>query len=176
MCLCVVPQWAGYSHDYRRQCRALLAAGAWAQAHEVLCGRIAPVLLLRQSAWPELQELLQQLQGHAAQIPDWGTGGGLYLQYLAARDEPTDAAAAVALLQSASEAAAAAAGAKGDMALCKSVGLGMMVEDAVAMLAKAGQRQQRLGLDAPAVVSSVRGHVINRVAGELGRLVAVQSH
>jgi hypothetical protein len=181
-------QWAGASRDPRRQCAELVAAGAWASAHGVLAQRIAPPLLLQRGpGHEELRALLLQLEPHAADVPSWPSAGGLYLQYLrgvataaaqpgAGGQEGTDtaaaAAAAVAVLRSAA-AVAGAAPASG-RALGRAAGLGLMVQDAVALLARAGPAQQRLGLDAPGLTGAVRVHVISRVAGELSRLVAVQ--
>jgi hypothetical protein len=185
----VSPQWAGYSHDARRQCAELLAAGAWARAHEVLAARIAPPLLLRRGAGhAELLQLLQRLEPHAAEVPAWPSAGGLYLAYLrgvAPAAQPAGgskqpgaaadaAAAAAALLRAASAVAGAAAPAEEGAALGRSVGLGLMVGDALGLLARAGPPAARLGLEAPGVTGAARGSVIARVAGELSRLVAVQ--
>ena len=79
--------WARHRKDDLLQCRALLAAGGWAQAHELLVSSVAPALLLS-SHRGELAELLEQLvvdggegrRGIAAS--DWSAGGALYLNYL----------------------------------------------------------------------------------------------
>ena len=90
--------WARHRKDDLLQCRALLAAGGWTQAHELLVSSVAPALLLSGHRG-ELAELLEQLvvdggegrRGIAA--TDWSAGGALYLNYLSFMQQGQAAAA-----------------------------------------------------------------------------------
>eukprot|EP00955_Chlamydomonas_euryale_P009386 100385-Chlamydomonas_euryale.AAC.24 len=82
---------AAYRHDARARCAALLGAGHWRAAHALLASDVAPRLFL-DGAIGELRSLLAQLVPHAPGLPDWDTGGGLFLAFLDVAAAPECAA------------------------------------------------------------------------------------
>ncbi|KAF5830158.1 hypothetical protein DUNSADRAFT_14956 [Dunaliella salina] len=72
---------AQHQGDFHTACTALMAAGQWHQAHELLVLHVAPSLMLSKG-YDRLETLLQDMAPRAPQLPDWHLGGGLYLHFL----------------------------------------------------------------------------------------------
>ncbi len=85
--------WQQYQQNDPAQCRALLASGQARAAHSLLVGSVAPALLLG-GQLDELRELLVRAgelcgapavgagSGGPLIVPEWETGGAMYLAYL----------------------------------------------------------------------------------------------
>ena len=83
--------WGRYRKDERLECRALISAGHWAEAHGLLVSSVGPALFLAGGRQAELSELVEGLaQGcsgqalhHAIPASDWFAGGELFRNFLA---------------------------------------------------------------------------------------------
>jgi nuclear pore complex protein Nup98-Nup96 len=83
--------WGRYRKDERLECRSLMSAGRWAEAHSLFVASVGPALFLAGGRHSELSELVEGLaqgcSGHALHhvIPtsDWFAGGGLFRNFLA---------------------------------------------------------------------------------------------
>ena len=72
-----------YSFSPRLEARSLLAAGLYAQAHDVICDELAPEAILSES-YDQLEEFLAPLtrSERSALIADWPLKGKVYWNYL----------------------------------------------------------------------------------------------
>lgn len=82
--------WAAYRRDELFQCRSLLEAGRWDQAHSLILASVGPALLLA-GRGEELGGLLRSLQlgqsttvdtGDGVAASDWNSGAAVYLSFL----------------------------------------------------------------------------------------------
>ncbi|KAI0377751.1 nuclear protein 96-domain-containing protein [Hypomontagnella monticulosa] len=67
--------------DAISEVQCLLRAESWADAHRTFIKEVAPVTIIERD-YDALADLLQQFEGHHAQVPDWNIGGEVYKAFL----------------------------------------------------------------------------------------------
>lgn len=67
--------------DAISEVHCLLRAESWADAHRTFIKEVAPVTIIERD-YDALADLLQQFEGHHAQVPDWNVGGEVYKAFL----------------------------------------------------------------------------------------------
>ncbi|XXG95681.1 hypothetical protein Hte_001950 [Hypoxylon texense] len=67
--------------DPSAEVQCLLRAESWADAHRTFIKEVAPVAIIERD-YDTLADLLQQFEGHHAEVPDWNVGGEIYKAFL----------------------------------------------------------------------------------------------
>ena len=88
--------WGRYRKDEHLECRALISAGHWAEAHDLFVSCVGPALFLAGGRQAELSELVEGLSRgcsdqalhHAIPASDWFAGGELFRNFLAYSQKP----------------------------------------------------------------------------------------
>ncbi|KAI1777322.1 nuclear protein 96-domain-containing protein [Hypoxylon cercidicola] len=67
--------------DPSAEVQCLLRAESWADAHRTFIKEVAPIAIIERD-YDALADLLQQFEGHHAEVPDWNVGGEIYKAFL----------------------------------------------------------------------------------------------